>query len=133
MCYFFNNPNDISNAAITFVSVHRKNLGNTPLTTDTTNLNYNAILNDKTSNNCLKSPFIKTQETLNAKRYLTQQDIQTPSHFVNEEIVETLLHYLQKHNKVSHLFIQHLQQHITKIKFLSHQRPCNQQSNHPSL
>ena len=69
-----------------------KKLGKTPLSTDTTNLNYNAVLIDKTSNNSLKSTFIKTQETLNATRYLTQQDIQTPSHFVNEEIVETLLH-----------------------------------------
>ena len=92
MCYFFNIPNDISKAAITFVSVHRKKIGKTPLTTDTTNLNYNAVLNDKTSNNSLKSTFIKTQENLNATRYLTQQDIQTPSHFVNEEKVETLLH-----------------------------------------
>ena len=30
------------------------------------------------------------QENLNGTRNLTQQDIQTPSHFVSEELVETI-------------------------------------------
>ena len=38
----------------------------------------------------MNSTLIIKQETLNETRNLTQQDIQTPSHFINEEIVETL-------------------------------------------
>ena len=39
-------------------------------------------------NNSLNSTVIHN-ENLNGTRNLTQQDIQTPSHFINEEIVHT--------------------------------------------
>ena len=39
-------------------------------------------------NNSLNSTIIHN-ENLNGTRNLTQQDIQTPSHFINEEIVHT--------------------------------------------
>ena len=50
-------------------------------------LNYNTFLPD-TQNNSLNSTVIHN-ENLNGTRNLTQQDIQTPSHFINEEIVHT--------------------------------------------
>ena len=40
-------------------------------------------------NNSLNSTLIQ-QENLNGTRILTQQDIQTPSHFTNEEVVTTV-------------------------------------------
>ena len=58
-----------------------------PLTIDATPLNYNTFLPD-TRNNSLNSTVIHN-ENLNGTRNLTQQDIQTPSHFINEEIVQT--------------------------------------------
>ena len=62
----------------------------TPLTIDATPLNYNAMFTDRTGNNSLIFTFINTQENLNGTKNRTQQDIQTPSHFFNEEIVETM-------------------------------------------
>ena len=50
-------------------------------------MNYNTFLPD-TRNNSLNSTVIDN-ENLNGTRNLTQQDIQTPSHFINEEIVQT--------------------------------------------
>ena len=50
-------------------------------------MNYNTFLPD-TRNNSLNSTVIHN-ENLNGTRNLTQQDIQTPSHFINEEIVQT--------------------------------------------
>ena len=50
-------------------------------------MNYNKFLPD-TQNNSLNSTIIHN-ENLNGTRNLTQQDIQTPSHFINEEIVQT--------------------------------------------
>ena len=47
---FSNIPNDISKAAIATIFVHRVYLGVTPLTNDTTPLNFNKQLNDITSN-----------------------------------------------------------------------------------
>ena len=44
----------------------------------------------RTCNNSLNSTFINTLENLNGTRNLTKQNIQTPSHFVNEQIVKTL-------------------------------------------
>ena len=41
-------------------------------------------------NNCLNSTIVQ-QENLTRTRNLTQQDIQTPSHFLNEEIVRTIV------------------------------------------
>ena len=63
-----------------------------------TPLNNNARFTDKTGNNSSNSTFINTQENLSGTRNLTQKDIQTPSHFVNEEILETLLTTIQKKN-----------------------------------
>ena len=49
------------------------------------------MFTDRTGNkSLLNSTFINTQKSLNGTKNLTQQDIQTPSHFVNEEIVETM-------------------------------------------
>ena len=59
-----------------------------PLTIDATPLNYHNFLPD-TQNNSLNSSVI--HQNLNGTRNLTQQDIQTPSHFINEEIVHTTL------------------------------------------
>ena len=53
----------------------------TPLTIDATPLNYNSIFTDRTGINSLISTFVK-QENLNGTRKLSQQDIQTQSHFV---------------------------------------------------
>ena len=50
-------------------------------------MNYNTFLPD-TRNKRLNSTVIHN-ENLNGTRNLTQQDIQTPSHFINEEIVQT--------------------------------------------
>ena len=57
------------------------------MTIDATPLNYITFLPD-TRNNSLNSTVIH-YENLNGTRNLTQQDIQTPSHFINEEIVQT--------------------------------------------
>ena len=62
----------------------------TPPTIDATSLYYNAMFTDRTGKNSLNSTFSKTQENLNGTRNLTQQDIQTPSHFINEEVVEIM-------------------------------------------
>ena len=58
-----------------------------PLTIDATPLNYNTFL-PNTRNNSLNSTVIHN-ENLNGTRNLTQQDIETPSNFINEEIVQT--------------------------------------------
>ena len=50
-------------------------------------MNYNTFLPD-TRNNSLNSTVIHN-ENLNRTKNLTQQDIQTPSHFKNEEIFQT--------------------------------------------
>ena len=52
-------------------------------------MNYKSKFTDREGINNLNSTFIN-QKNLNGKRRFTQQDIQTPSHFVNEEIVETM-------------------------------------------
>ena len=51
---------------------------------------YNSFLPDRRQNKSLNSTLLQ-QENLNGTRNLTQQDIQTPSHFLNEEIVETIV------------------------------------------
>ena len=86
---FFNIPNYISSAAVGTVSVHKDYVRVTSLTTDTTSLNYNTKFHDRTSNNSSNS-LLNEQETFNGNRNLTQRDIQTSSHFVNKEIVETI-------------------------------------------
>ena len=44
-------------------------------------MDINSKFTDKTENNSLNSNFINTQETLKGSGNLTQQEIQTPSHF----------------------------------------------------
>ena len=84
---FLNIPQDISSQAISTISFHRDYVKVIPLTIDATLLNYNTFLPD-TQNNSLNSTFIHN-ENLNGTKNLTQQDIQTQSHFRNEEIVQT--------------------------------------------
>ena len=48
------------------------------------------MFNDREENNSLISTIINTQENLNATRDLTRQFSQIPSHFSNNEIVETM-------------------------------------------
>ena len=52
-------------------------------------LNYNSFLPDRLGNNSLNTTLIQL-ENLNGTKNLTQQGIQTPSHFANEEVVETV-------------------------------------------
>ena len=84
---FLNIPQAISSQAKSKISYHRDYVKVIPLTIDATPLNYNTFLPD-TRNNSLNSTVIHN-ENLNGTRNLTQQDIQTPSHFINEEIVQT--------------------------------------------
>ena len=84
---FLNFPADISSRTISTISFHKDYAKVIPLTIDATPLNYNTFLPD-TRNNSLNSTVIYN-ENLNGTRNLTQQDIQTPSHFINEEIVQT--------------------------------------------
>ena len=84
---FLNIPQGISSQAISTISYHKDYVKVVPLTIDATPLNYNTFLPD-TRNNSLNSTVINN-ESLNGTRNLTQQDIQTPSHFINEEIVQT--------------------------------------------
>ena len=83
-----------------------------PLTIDTTPLNYNSFLPDRRQNNSLNSTLVQ-QEILNETKNLTQQDIQTPSHFINEEIVEAKVTTTQQ---IFHQNIQTLQQQNLKLK-----------------
>ena len=84
---FLNIPQAISSQAISTISYHKDYVKVVPLTIDATPLNYNTFLPD-TRNNSLNSTVIHN-ENLNGTRNFTQQDIQTPSHFINEEIVQT--------------------------------------------
>ena len=84
---FINIPQSISSQAKSTISYHRDYVKVVPITIDATRLNYNTFLPD-TQNNSLNSTVIHN-ENLNGTRNLTQQDIQTPSHFINEEIVQT--------------------------------------------
>ena len=85
-----NIPIDISSQAISTISIHKDYVKVIPLTIDATPLNYNSFLPNRRQNNSLNSTIVQ-QENLNGTRNLTQQDIQTPSHFINEEIVETIV------------------------------------------
>ena len=84
---FISFPQSISSQAISTISYIRDYVKIIPFTIDATPLNYNTFLPD-TQNNSLNSTVIHN-ENLNGTRNLTQQDIQTPSHFINEEIVHT--------------------------------------------
>ena len=87
---FLNIPIDISSQAISIKTIHKDYVKVIPLTTDAIPLNYNSILPDRRQNNSFNSTFVQ-HENLNGTRNITQQDIQTPSHFINEEIVETIV------------------------------------------
>ena len=78
---------DISSQAIRTISINKDYVKVYPLTADATPLNYNSFLPHR--NNSLNSTLIQ-QENLNGTRNLTRQDIQTPSHFANEEVVTTV-------------------------------------------
>ena len=82
-----NIPADISSQAISTISFYKDYVKVIPLTIDATPLNYYTFLPD-TRNNSLNLTVIHN-ENLNGTRNLTQQDTQTPSHFINEEIVQT--------------------------------------------
>ena len=86
---FPNIPGEISSQAICTISINKDYVKVYPLTIDATPLNYNSFLHDRIGNLGLNSTIIQ-QENLNGIRNLTQQDIQTPSHFTNEEVVETV-------------------------------------------
>ena len=85
---FINILTNISSAAIITISLHNGYKRITHLTIDTTPLNYNTMSTDRTGKNSLISTFNNTQETLKRTKNITQQDIQTPSHFIIEELVE---------------------------------------------
>ena len=85
-----NIPIDISSQAISSISNHKNYVKIFSLTIDATPLNYKTFLPDRRQNNSLNSTIVQ-QENLNGTRNLTQRDIQTPSHFINEEIVETIV------------------------------------------
>ena len=82
-------PKDISSQAIGTISIHKDYVKVYQLTIDATPLNYNSFFPERARKFSLNSTFID-QDNLNGKRNLTQQDAQTTSHFVNEEIVETI-------------------------------------------
>ena len=82
-----NIPQDISSQAISTIPFHRDYVRVIPLTIDATPLNYNTFLPD-TRNNSLNSTVIHNENLIGTIN-LTQQDIQTPSHFINEEVVQT--------------------------------------------
>ena len=86
---FIKIPTDISSQAISTISINKDYVKVYPLTVDATPLNYNSFFTDRAGKKRLNSTFIQ-QDNLNGTRNLTQQNIQTPSYFVTEEIVETI-------------------------------------------
>ena len=84
-----NIPTDILSPASSTISINKDYVKVYPLTIDATPLNYNSFLPDRLRKNILNSTLIQ-QENLNGTRNLTQQDIQTPSRFAIEKIVETV-------------------------------------------
>ena len=94
-----------SSQAISTKTIHKDYVKVIPLTIDATPLNYNSFLPDRRQNYCLNSTLVQ-QENLNGTRNLTQQDIQTPSHFINKEIVETIVTTTQQSISPKHSFLQ---------------------------
>ena len=80
---------DISSQAISTISMNKDSVKIYPLTIDATLFNYNSFLLNRLGNNSLNSTLIQ-HENFYGTRNLTQQEIQTPSHVANEEIVETV-------------------------------------------
>ena len=87
---FLNIPIDISSQAINTIFFHKNYVKVISFTIDATLLNNNSFLTDRIENISLNSTIVH-QKHLNGTRNLTQQDIQTPSHFIKEEIVETIV------------------------------------------
>ena len=85
------------------IQIHKDYVKVYPLTIDATPLNYNSIFPERAGNNSLYSTFLD-QGNLNGTGNLTQQDIQSPSHFFIEEIVETKTTTAQQSNSPIHLF-----------------------------
>ena len=85
---FQNIPTVFSSQVIRTISIHKDYVKIYPLTIDATLLNYNSFHPDRIGNNGLNSTLIQ-QENLIGTRNRTQQNIQTPSHFKNEEIIKT--------------------------------------------
>ena len=86
---FINIPIGISSQTISTISIHKDYVRVYPLTIDATPLNYNSFFPERTGINSLNSTFMN-HDNLNRKRNLTQLDIQIPSHFISEEIIETI-------------------------------------------
>ena len=87
---FINIPTDISSQAISTISFTKDYVRVYPFTVDATPLNYNSFFSERAGNNSLSSTFINNDK-LNGTKNLTQQNIQTTSHFTNEEINETII------------------------------------------
>ena len=86
----FNNiPTDISSQTISTISINKDYNRVYTITVDATPLNCNSFLPERTGNNSLNSTIIN-HDNLKGTRNLTQQDTQTPSHFVSKQIVETI-------------------------------------------
>ena len=84
---FLNIPVDISSQAISTISFHKDYVKVIPLTIDATSLSFASFLPDK-QNSSLNSTVIH-QEKLNETRNRPQQDIQTTSLFIDEDLVQT--------------------------------------------
>ena len=78
-------PTDISSHAISTISINKDYVRLYPHTVDATPLNYNSFIPERTGNNSLNSTFIN-DNNLNGTKNLTQQAIQTPSHFAKKRI-----------------------------------------------
>ena len=83
---FINIPTDISSRAISTISINKDYVRVYPVTVDATPLNYISFFPERTGNKRLNSIFINN-DNINVTRNLTQQEKQTPSHFVSEEVV----------------------------------------------
>ena len=118
--FFIIIPTDISSQALITISIHKDNVKVYPLTIDARPLNYNTFFPDRAGKNSLNSTFID-QGNLNGTRNLTKQDIQTPSHFVKEEIVVTITKNAQQIISPIHPTLQLQNQ---KIQYY-HKQPYN--------
>ena len=104
--------------AISTISIHKDYVKVFPLAIDATPLNYKSFLPHRRQNNSLNSTLVQ-QENLNGTRNLTQQDIQTPSHFINEEVSETIVTTTQQSISSIHPNLTNIvHKNLDKIKYL---------------
>ena len=82
----FEHTNNISSQAINIISIQKDYVKVFPFALNAAPLNNNSFLPNRIGNNSLNSIIVQ-QENLNGTRNLTQRAIQTPTRFVNEEIV----------------------------------------------